>query len=120
MNLEQFWKDQAAWSQATFGTDAERGPLGPTKHLAKEVLSELLCLPRDQVVQVLEKVDASGVDMQLGEFVDCQFLIFDACRRAGFTYEQLVAACFAKLEVNKARKWGKASTTEAVEHIREE
>ena len=30
----EFAKAQAEWSQATFGLDSERGPVGPLKHLA--------------------------------------------------------------------------------------
>ena len=37
----EFARLQAEWSQATFGTDAERGPIGPLKHLAKEVQEAL-------------------------------------------------------------------------------
>ena len=33
---QQFWDQQAEWSRATFGSDTERGPLGPLKHLEKE------------------------------------------------------------------------------------
>lgn len=100
--LRMFWHSQAEWSRATFGSDTERGPQGPLKHLAKEV-QECLADPSD-----------------LMEFVDMQLLIFDAARRAGFTFEQLVKGCWEKLEVNKARKWQKPTTDEAVEHVRDE
>lgn len=99
--LKNFWHEQAEWSQKTFGTDQERGPEGPLKHLAKEV-EECLKNTKDLV-----------------EYCDLLFLVFDSTRRAGFTYDQLVTAAFDKLEINKSRKWGKASATEAVEHIRE-
>ncbi len=101
-DLQAFWHAQAKWSQATFGTDAERGPLGPLKHLAKEV-QEVIADPTD-----------------LTEYSDLLFLICDATRRAGFTYDQLLAAAWAKLEVNKARKWSApAKGDEAVEHVRD-
>ncbi len=101
-HLQAFWHAQSAWSQATFGTDAERGPLGPLKHLAKEA------------------VEAQANPTDLSEFVDCLFLTFDATRRAGFTFEQLRDAAWAKLEVNKARKWSVPTKgDEAVEHVRD-
>lgn len=99
--LADFWREQALWSQETFGSDAERGPTGPLKHLAKEV-AEVQKDPTD-----------------LMEFVDCLFLIFDSTRRAGFEFEQLRKAAWQKLEINKARKWQKPSSPdEAVEHVR--
>ncbi len=102
-DLQAFWNAQSIWSQATFGTDTERGPLGPLKHLAKEAVEA-----------------QSGPPWDLTELCDCLFLICDATRRAGFTYDQLLAAAWAKLEVNKARKWAKPTKgDEAVEHVRE-
>jgi ParB family transcriptional regulator, chromosome partitioning protein len=99
--LELFWKEQADWSQATFGLDSERGPIGPLKHLAKEA------------------VEAQKDPTDLMEFVDCLFLTFDATRRAGFTYEQLLEGAWRKLEINKARQWTKpAKGDEPVEHDR--
>lgn len=100
LSLSEFWDALSEWSQATFGSDQERGPQGPLKHLAKEV-QEALENPLDAE-----------------EYVDCIFLVFDAARRAGFTYEQLRRFCNEKLKINKARKWGKPSPTEPVEHYR--
>ena len=30
--MQKFWNEHAEWSQATFGTDAVRGPLGALRH----------------------------------------------------------------------------------------
>jgi predicted house-cleaning noncanonical NTP pyrophosphatase (MazG superfamily) len=100
--FEDFWRHLSDWSQATFGSDSDRGPVGPLKHLAKEV-QECLEDPTD-----------------LEEFVDLQFLVFDAARRAGFTLPQLVQALWKKLDKNRQRKWGPPTANEAVEHIRDE
>lgn len=101
LSLREFWDQHAIWSQATFGSDQERGPSGPLKHLSKEV-EEALSDPTDRE-----------------EYADMLFLVFDSCRRAGFTYDDLLEAVNAKFIVNKGRKWGKASLTEPVEHVRE-
>ena len=98
--LEDFWRELADWSQATFGTDAERGPEGPLRHLIKEA------------------GEALGNQRDLTEYADCLFLVFDAARRAGFSYADLLEACFAKLEVNRGRQWGKPSKDQPVEHVR--
>lgn len=101
--LATFWTEQAEWSQATFGADNERGPIGPLKHLAKEV-AEVMQDPTD-----------------LMEFVDCLFLIFDSTRRAGFTFEELRKAAWEKLAINKARKWQTPPKgDEAIEHVRDD
>lgn len=102
-SLQAFWAVQSTWSQSVFGTDAERGPIGPLKHLAKEAVEA-----------------QAGPPFALTEFVDCLFLTFDATRRAGFTFDQLVAAAWTKLEINKARQWTKPTKgDEAVEHVRD-
>lgn len=99
-DLSRFWSELSDWSQATFGTDAERGPAGPLAHLSREV-AEVQADPGN-----------------LTEYADLLFLVFDACRRAGFTYEQLVAGVFAKLAVNRSRAWGKPDAEGVCEHVR--
>lgn len=100
-DMRDFWEDQAEWSNATFGDEYERGPAGPLKHLAKEVQ------------ECLENQD------DLEEYADLLFLVFDATRRAGFTYHDLNKALWLKLTKNKARQWPKpTSSDEPVEHIR--
>jgi hypothetical protein len=98
---ERFWCERAEWSEQTFGPKHERGPEGPLKHLEKERL-EALANPKD-----------------IMEYVDCIFLIEDAAYRAGFSYYELMEALWKKLEINKARKWGKPSTDGVIEHVRE-
>lgn len=100
----RFWHEQAEWSEKTFGTTAERGPVGPLKHLQKEV-KEILDKPEDGE-----------------EYVDAFFLIIDAARRS----KQFAGPAdflkqgFAKLEKNKLREWQvPTNPDEAVEHVRE-
>jgi hypothetical protein len=101
MTLERFWTEHADWSQKTFGSDIERGPEGPLKHLALEV-QECMASPGD-----------------LEEYADLILLAFDACRRAGFDYSDLVLACYRKLEKNRVRRWQKAAPGEPTEHVRD-
>lgn len=105
MQAPLFWNEQAAWSQATFGTDAERGPTGPLKHLEKEAR---------------ESHQEPDAEKRKVEIADCLFLVFDAARRAGMTFDELFNTAFAKLEVNKSRKWQKPTSDEPVEHVRNE
>lgn len=101
-DLYNFWRARSAWSAATFGAMNVRGPIGPLRHLEKEV-KEALAKPED-----------------LEEYADLLFLVFDATERAGFSYHDLVLACWRKLEKNRARKWSTLTDDAPVEHIREE
>ena len=100
VNLQPFWEAQAEWSREVFGSDDERGPIGPLKHLAKEV-QEAIQHPDDPM-----------------EYVDCLFLLFDAARRAGFVLVDLEHLAWEKLAINKARKWQKPTSDEPIEHDR--
>src|SRR5687767_11157167 len=93
--MREFWAEQGEWSSKTFGPVTERGPLGPLKHLRKEI---------DEVIQELERGEVNRLAL-LEELADLQFLTFDAVRRARFSYDDLHAACFNKLDKNKKREW---------------
>lgn len=98
--LLQLEMDHAAWSQATFGSDSERGPLGPLRHLEKEAR---------------EAQEAIG---DIAEYADCLLLLLDAKRRGGFTTKDLIAAAEKKLEENKNRSWPKPDGDNPVEHLK--
>lgn len=96
--IQRLQNEQGLWSDATFG--ANREPSAPLAHLVKE-LGELLDAPRDRM-----------------EYADCLMLLLDAYRKAGGTADDLVQACFQKLEINKQREWGEPDENGVVEHIR--
>ncbi len=93
-------RDLGRWSDATFGYG--RSPDGCIAHLAAEV-QELRAQPHD-----------------LTEYADCMLLLLDAARLAGHTSADLISGCFTKLEICKARKWGKPNAEGVVEHIRDD
>jgi len=97
-------RDHSEWSQATFGTDAERGPLGALRHLEKEARE---CQTAKTPEELLE------------ELADCLLLYFDSSRRAGFAPMQLVRAAQAKMVKNRARKWSKPVDGQPCEHVRD-
>lgn len=104
-------RDQAAWSQATFGTDAERGPVGALKHLAKEAKeAEVAC------VMNLHIGGDRGIIAE--ELSDCLLLLLDASRRSGVPPLDLIRAAQTKMEVNKSREWPAPEADTPVEHIR--
>lgn len=96
-----FWREQAAWSNATFGTEQERGPIGALKHLKLEVN---------------EALEAETEEERRKEIVDCQFLVQDAARRSGMSMRQFFTMCLEKLEINKKRKYPKPTSDEPSLH----
>jgi len=108
-----FWDRQSLWSQQIFGLDSERGPQGPIFHLEREIKEVIEAM--DLHYGTMESIE----EFQM-ELVDCFFLITDAARRSGLTYSQFMDLAFKKLEINKSRKWGKPTSNEPVEHIRDE
>ena len=96
------WDYQSVWSQIVFGADAERGPIGPLKHLICEA-QEAIAAPKDPT-----------------EYADCLLLIFDAARRAGLTYEGLIEAAMQKHMSNKSRIYPKPAVDEPSFHQKEQ
>ncbi|CAB5220201.1 Domain of unknown function DUF550 [uncultured Caudovirales phage] len=90
-DLDRLWCGHRAWSDATFGSPQERGPVGALKHLAKEAL------------------EAAADPTDITEFVDCLFLLWDGVHRAGFTMEQVIEAGFRKLQVLHTRTYDRAT-----------
>lgn len=112
--MGQFWFEHAKWSQDTFGSDKKRGSLGPLRHLKKEAVEAI-----EAAEYLLDTVDkVQGLAILHEEIVDCQFLVFDAARRAGIGYNEFIDLCFMKLEKNKKRTWQKPTSDEPVEHER--
>lgn len=126
LSIELFWNLLKQWSESTFGPRILRGPLGPLKHLKKEV-DEAIAAYDNMIREIdLNRQDKHAVqDMEAAadafreEIADLQFLVFDIAQRAGMTYYNLRCTVTEKLVKNRSRSWGPASATEAVEHIRD-
>lgn len=132
LTLEQFVFLQRAWSAAAFGPSPPRGPIGPLKHLAKEVgealaAAEALQAAAGRVDDPAADPARHGHDVSeaeaardelLKELVDCWFLVSDALWRAGFGTTELRRGLGRKLLVNRARSWPPMPPDAAVEHDR--
>jgi hypothetical protein len=79
--------DQNDWSQSRFGTPEVKGPIGPLRHMEKEVV---------------EAINEPG---DIEEYADLLILWLDATWRAGFTLEQVIQAAHNKMKVNREREW---------------
>lgn len=103
-NIELLAKEQSEWSQKTFGTDEQKGPIGALKHIIKEAQ------------EAIENPD--GVE----EYADLLLLVLDASRRAEHDVRALIRAAIDKLSILKTRQYppfDPAKVDEAVEHVRE-
>lgn len=118
LTVEQFWFLRGVWSRNTFGSAARRGPAGPLKHLLKELTAELLPLAEAHPNRYGREMTPDMVEALLEEYADAIFLVMDAADRNGFTLTDLRRKLGEKLLVNRARKWGPASATDPVEHVR--
>ena len=110
--------DHAAWSQATFGSDQERGPIGPLKHLAKEAAEAVEAAESVAGLAAGEVQTEARWRFEL-ELADCLLLLLDASRRAGIKPMGLFRLAGKKMAINKKRAWPKASADEPVEHTKE-
>jgi hypothetical protein len=123
VELYDLAEEQAEWSQATFGTDAERGAIGALKHLGKEAAeAEDWAMiregkhPSGHAVSHLVAKSAGEVQIELA---DCLLLLLDANRRSGFSVLQLLKAARAKMKVNRTRTYPKPTSDVPSEHVRE-
>jgi len=112
--LTDLHNDQKAFSEATFGADTARGPIGAFRHLAKEAAEAADRLAADDHVP-----GTPASPEALTEMADCFLLLLDGLRRAGHKFGALVDAARAKLEVNKTRTWpAPTDATTPIEHVR--
>lgn len=117
--LERFLADHGEWSQATFGSDSERGPVGPLRHLHKETLEAVDAWE----VGLDLTTNIGGLDSDLDDFkyemADCFLLLSDALRRSGMTFDELLDFSEKKLAKNKKRVWKKSDDPNSpIEHDR--
>lgn len=118
MTVEQFWFLRGVWSRNTFGPVSRRGPVGPLRHLMKELKDELLPLAESMPNRHLFGLAPADVDRLLKEYVDAIFLIMDAADRNGYTLTDIRRGLCEKLIENRARRWPPTSADQPVEHDR--
>jgi NTP pyrophosphatase (non-canonical NTP hydrolase) len=111
---------QSAWSQKTFGTDAERGPVGALRHMQKECDETIEAITELQRMAYLKDPHAHMQAQKVAEeFGDILLLWLDAGRRAGFKPIDVVLAAKAKMVVNKTRVYQKTPDGVPSEHVRD-
>lgn len=114
--------DQSEWSQATFGTDAERGPIGGLKHLRLEADEAIDAAERLKEAKEQPQFNLSVAETHLElqqEMADCLILLLDASRRAGISPLDLVIAGAAKMVKNRLRTYPRPTSDAPSQHIRE-
>lgn len=99
LSLQNLISQQAKWSQATFGSDRQKGPIGCLKHLEKEA------------------VEAQKTPYDASEYADCLLLLLDASRRAGFSIDDLLGAAHRKQATNALRDYGRAPVYKVISSV---
>ncbi len=97
-SMRSFFDNAYRWSVQTFGEKKPSGAVGSLQHLKREV-DEAIKKPKD-----------------LMEYADLMHLVFDATWRAGYSYDDLLNACYAKLAINRNRTWKKPDADGVCEH----
>jgi hypothetical protein len=103
------WDEVAAWSNATFGDESERGPVGPVKHLAIECL-ESIGMDTEQIQEFrswMAGIQVFDREFDHAELADILILLMDAGRRSGVNWPWIVARAIEKMDVNRSRTYPK-------------
>ena len=101
--LQQLQDDIVAWSTDTFG-DRQTTAIPVCHHLKKEV---------DELIDGIQAGDFKE------EFADCFMLLIESAKTCGIETDELISLTYAKLEINKRRKWGKPDEKGVIQHIKE-
>ncbi|MEI6140737.1 MAG: dATP/dGTP pyrophosphohydrolase domain-containing protein [Mariniphaga sp.] len=109
--LQKLINEIGQWSELTF---SHQNSISKLHHLQKEV-AELI----HAIGQVLSEPDKKNEEVH-HEFADCFILLLDAARKEGLSAKDILSAIVEKMEINKARKWGKPDENGVMEHIRDE
>jgi hypothetical protein len=114
-NLQDFMNQHVEWSDKTFdnGNFRRTRSISILHHLKKEV---------DEAISSLEEFfqhpTVDNLTSAKEEIADCFTLICDASVHLGFNADELICACYLKLEENKKRTWGKPDKNGVVQHIK--
>lgn len=114
--LQDFMNQTSEWSDKTFdnGIFSRERSVPISFHLQKEA-KEL----NEALVEHYQVNDAKTFAAAKEELADCLTLVLDCATHFGCNADELLTACFNKLEKNKGRIWGKPDKNGVVEHIRE-
>lgn len=97
VDVNDFQHDQNQWSDKAF----KGQPLsGNFAHLRREI----------------DELEATPTDIM--EYADCYSLLTDIAAKNGIYLSDIHSSAMKKLEINKARKWGKPNADGSVEHIK--
>lgn len=115
-NLQEFMNQTAKWSDQTFseGKFIRTRSIPIMHHLKKEVDEAINALQKHYEHPSIESFEKAKY-----EIVDCFTLICDCATHFGCNADELLTACFNKLEINKNRVWGKPDENGVVEHIKD-
>lgn len=99
MTKEQY-QSISKWQNIVF---TKATPLSCVNHLEEEVK------------ELKAELESGNIDHK--EIADCFLLLIGVCNKAGLSYDEIVNAIDAKMEVNYKREWGQPNDKGYVKHI---
>ncbi len=94
------------WQKKTFG---QATTLSKLAHLKEEV---------KELEEAIKQSNVTDNDEATKEFADCFILLYGAASSFGMSWKDIGEAIDAKMEINKARKWGKPESNGVVHHVK--
>lgn len=113
--MQDFMNQTSKWSDSTFdnGSFNRSRALPISYHLQKE---------SKELTESLDKYFQDGSIKNFAdakeELADCLTLVLDCATHFGCNADELITACYNKLEKNKNRVWGKPDKNGVVEHVK--
>lgn len=113
--LQDFMNETSKWSDKTFddGCFSSERSVPISYHLQKEAAELTHSLSR-----YYDNRTALNLAAAKEELADCMTLILDCATHFGCNADELVTACYNKLEINKERQWGEPDENGVVEHLK--
>jgi NTP pyrophosphatase (non-canonical NTP hydrolase) len=90
------------WQKETF---TQATPLSAINHL------------KEELVELIDSAHLGNRQDATKEYADCFLLLFGSAALYGLSYDDICKAINDKMEINKARQWGKVNDQGYVKHI---
>lgn len=115
--LQDFMNQTSEWADQTFdnGNFNRYRSIPISYHLQKESI-ELT----ESLSNYFKEPSIQNFADAKEELSDCMTLILDCSTHLGCNADELITACYNKLEKNKSREWGKPDKNGVVEHVKKE
>lgn len=113
--MQDFMNKNSGWSDKTFDDGKfNRGRALPISYHLQKESKELT----ESLDKYFKEKTAKNFAKAKEELADCTILVLDCATHFGCNADELITACYNKLEKNKSRVWGKPDKNGVVEHVK--